>query len=171
MIQLQFPVFLLIIRSIHYLLGINSLINDFINSLISSGTLVGQWELVSVVIGLTIFTHISLPTCWFLQKKKEIKPKKSPISKLFYCLGLWNQTGGVLLMGYELYRILAMSTPCMASNKCAPPKKKKSASANSNTSSQEPEVIDLEEEEKNMDFLIGEWEEVLVLNTLLPQNY
>lgn len=71
----------------------------------------------------------------------------------FYCLGLWNKTGGVLLMGYELYRILAMSTPCMASNKCAPPKKKKSA--NSNTNSQEPEIIDLEEEEKNMDFLIG----------------
>ena len=56
-------------------------------------------------------------------------------------------------MGYELYRILAMSTPCMASNKCAPPKKKKQSS--NSTSSQEPEVIDLEEEEKNMDFLIG----------------
>lgn len=57
-------------------------------------------------------------------------------------------------MGYELYRILAMSTPCMASNKCAPPKKKKS-SANNTSNSQEPEIIDLEEEEKHMDFLIG----------------
>lgn len=69
-------------------------------------------------------------------------------------IGEWNQNGGVLLMGYELYRILAMSTPCMASNKCAPPKRKKSNTSTS-AANQEPEVIDLEEEEKNMDFLIG----------------
>jgi hypothetical protein len=51
-------------------------------------------------------------------------------------------------MGYEMYRILAMYTPSLVNNaKLTGSKRKK----NNNTT----EVIDLDEEEKNMDLLLG----------------
>lgn len=57
-------------------------------------------------------------------------------------------------MGYELFRLLALATPSMSSSKMIPVKKKKSSNQMDRLS-QEPEVIDLDEEEKNMDLMIG----------------
>lgn len=68
-------------------------------------------------------------------------------------LGEWNQNGGVLLMGYELYRLLSTVTPSMSSSKSMPTKKKKSPAPDKMNG--EPEVIDLDEEEKHMELLIG----------------
>ena len=52
-------------------------------------------------------------------------------------------------MGYEMYRILAMYTPSLVNNtKLTGSKRRRN---NPNTT----EVIDLDEEEKNMDLLLG----------------
>ena len=65
----------------------------------------------------------------------------------------WREEGGVLLIGYEMYRMLAMSVPSIAGNKMATKKrrtkKKEVVSAASS-------VIDLDKNEKEMDELIGE---------------
>ena len=57
-------------------------------------------------------------------------------------------------MGYELFRLLALATPSMSSSKMMPVKKKKSSN-HFDRHIQDPEIIDLDEEEKNMDFMIG----------------
>ena len=59
-------------------------------------------------------------------------------------------------MGYELYRLLATVTPSMSSSKSMPPTKKKKASIPDKVNG-EPEVIDLDEEEKHMELLIGRY--------------
>ena len=65
----------------------------------------------------------------------------------------WRETGGVLLIGYEMYRLLAMSVPSIAGNKMAVKKRRtKKKEAVSMASS----VIDLDKNEKEMDELIGE---------------
>ena len=56
-------------------------------------------------------------------------------------------------MGYELYRLLSTVTPSMSSAKSMPTKKKKSPTLDKMNG--EPEVIDLDEEEKHMELLIG----------------
>ena len=56
-------------------------------------------------------------------------------------------------MGYELFRLLALATPSMSSSKMMPVKKKKSSN-HFDRHIQDPEIIDLDEEEKNMDFMI-----------------
>ena len=57
-------------------------------------------------------------------------------------------------MGYELYRLLSTATPSMSSSKSMPSKKKKSPTPDKVNG--EPEVIDLDEEEKHMELLIGQ---------------
>ena len=53
-------------------------------------------------------------------------------------------------MGYEMYRILALYTPSLVNNtKLTATKRKKP------TNPSTKEVIDLDEEEKNMDLLLG----------------
>lgn len=65
----------------------------------------------------------------------------------------WREEGGVLLIGYEMYRLLAMSVPSIAGNKMATKKRRtKKKEAVSTASS----VIDLDKNEKEMDELIGE---------------
>ena len=70
-------------------------------------------------------------------------------------LGEWNKYGGVLLLGYELFRLLATVTPSMSSSKSMPSNRKKKSPASSDKTNGEPEVIDLDEEEKHMELLIG----------------
>ena len=57
-------------------------------------------------------------------------------------------------MGYELYRLLATVTPSMSSRRGMPPSKKKKVTT-SDKANGEPEVIDLDKEEKHMELLIG----------------
>ena len=74
---------------------------------------------------------------------------------LILYLGEWNKYGGVLLLGYELFRLLATVTPSMSSSKSLPSNKKKKSATSSDKTNGEPEVIDLDEEEKHMELLIG----------------
>lgn len=57
----------------------------------------------------------------------------------------WKETGGVLVLGYEMFRMLS-------SKRVAPAKKAKSKT--SKTPAQ-PEVIDVEEEDKNKSLMTG----------------
>lgn len=68
--------------------------------------------------------------------------------------GEWNQHGGVLLMGYELFRLLSTVVPSLSSSKSMATKKKKAPTPTEKMNG-EPEVIDLDEEEKHMELLIG----------------
>ena len=83
---------------------------------------------------------------------------------LYLLLGKWEKQGGVLLMGYEMYRILAMYMPSLVNNtKLTGSKRKK----NTNTT----EVIDLDEEEKNMDLLLGKYDVKFVNTALLCSTF
>ena len=62
-------------------------------------------------------------------------------------------TGGVLLIGYEMYRLLSLSVPSLGGNKMAVKKRKtKTQQANSQNNS----FVDLDENEREMEKLIGE---------------
>ena len=67
-------------------------------------------------------------------------------------IGEWREEGGVLLIGYEMYRLLAMSVPSIAGNKMAVKKKQKKKKFQPENSN----VIDLDKTEKEMEGLIGE---------------
>ena len=73
------------------------------------------------------------------------------VKKTNLFLGKWEKQGGVLLMGYEMYRILAMYTPSLVNNSKLTGSKRKRTNPNTT------EVIDLDEEEKNMDLLLGKY--------------
>ena len=63
----------------------------------------------------------------------------------------WRSVGGVLLLGYEMYRLLSLSVPSLGGNKMAI-KKKKSLVVKAPAGG----TIDLDETEREMEALIGE---------------
>ena len=62
----------------------------------------------------------------------------------------WRSIGGVLLLGYEMYRLLSLSVPSLGGNKMAV-KKKKSLVVKAPAGG----TIDLDETEREMEALIG----------------
>lgn len=63
----------------------------------------------------------------------------------------WRKEGGVLLMGYEMYRLLALSVPSLGGNKMANKRRKPAK----NQQPQADTTINLDETEREMDALIG----------------
>lgn len=63
----------------------------------------------------------------------------------------WRSVGGVLLLGYEMYRLLSLSVPSLGGNKMAIKKKK-----NLVVKAPAGDTIDLDETEREMEALIGE---------------
>ena len=75
----------------------------------------------------------------------------------------WREQGGVLLLGYELYRLLSLSVPSLGGNKMAVKRKRPSASKKGTAGTAGGKgagsgecVIDLDVNEKEMDALISE---------------
>ena len=60
--------------------------------------------------------------------------------------------GGVLLIGYEMYRLLSLSVPSLGGNKMAVKRRKTAKSSNQQSNS----FVDLEENEREMEKLMGE---------------
>ena len=56
-------------------------------------------------------------------------------------------------MGYEMYRLLSLSVPSLGGNKMATKRKKTAAQKAAAAEA----TIDLEQNEKEMDSLVGEW--------------
>lgn len=67
------------------------------------------------------------------------------LSDVICITGEWHEKGGALLMGYEMYRLLT-------SKRAYAPKKKSKKDAKKDAV---PEIIDVEEEDKNKELALG----------------